>query len=44
MWLLCLGRPPDADELRLSRELVQQHGAAALARGLFNANEFVVIE
>jgi hypothetical protein len=43
-WQLALCRDPSTDELRLSTELVQQHGLAALCRGLFNSSEFVVVE
>lgn len=43
-WQLCLGRAPAAEELRLSLELVARRGLASLVRGLFNTNEFVVIE
>lgn len=43
-WQLALCRDPSADELRLSNELVQQHGLSALCRGLFNSSEFVVVE
>lgn len=43
-WRLALCRDPSADEVRLSTELVQKHGLAALCRGLFNSSEFVVVE
>lgn len=43
-WRLAVGRLPTAEEARLSRNLVTKHGLPALCRGLFNINEFVVIE
>ena len=39
---LTLGRQPDKEELALAIHLVKRHGAGALARALFNCNEFVV--
>ena len=39
---LTLGRQPDAEEEMFAVKLVQRHGAGALARALFNCNEFVV--
>jgi hypothetical protein len=44
LWQLTLCREPDAAEQELSAKLVEKHGLPALARALFNANEFVVIE
>lgn len=44
VWSLCLGHAPDENERQLAMTLVEKHGLAALARALFNANEFVVIE
>lgn len=44
MWKLTTGRSPDVRERELSRSLVQQHGASALGRALFNSNEFVLLE
>jgi hypothetical protein len=41
---LAIGRDPNEQERQLSERLVSQHGLAALARGLFNFNEFVLIE
>ena len=41
---LVYNRSPDAEEQQLSTALIQEHGLAALARALFNSNEFVVIE
>ena len=43
-WQLAIGREPNEQERQLSERLVSQHGLAALARGLFNFNEFVLIE
>ncbi len=43
-WQHCLGRPPDADELKKGIALVEKHGLPTLARVLFNSGEFVVIE
>ncbi|MBM3964728.1 MAG: DUF1553 domain-containing protein [Planctomycetes bacterium] len=37
-------RDPDPDEEIYSRELVSKHGAIALARALWNTNEFLVLE
>ena len=44
VWLLCLGRSPDANEARAAVKLVREHGLPALGRVLFNSGEFVVIE
>ena len=35
---------PNESERRLSEKLVAEHGLSALCRGLFNVNEFVVLE
>ncbi len=43
-WQLILNRSPDEGEAEASRQLVDQHGLAALCRGLFNINEFVLVE
>ncbi len=43
-WQLAIQRGPSPRERRLSSELVRQHGLEALCRGLFNVNEFVIIE
>ena len=43
-WALAVGRPPSDEERRLSEALVNDHGLAALCRGLFNTTEFVVID
>jgi len=43
-WQLILNRSPDQTEAEASRKLVGQHGLAALCRGLFNVNEFVLVE
>jgi hypothetical protein len=43
-WQLTVGRSPGESELHASRQLVSQHGLAALCRGLFNISEFVLIE
>jgi hypothetical protein len=37
-------RDPDPDEENYSRELVSKYGATALARALWNTNEFLVLE
>ena len=42
-WQLVYQRDPSAEEERLAAELVRRHGLPALARALFNSNEFVVI-
>jgi len=41
---LCLGRPPTAEEQKLAKELISEHGLPALARALFNTNEFVIAQ
>lgn len=38
---LALGRPPDPQEKQAAAELIASHGAPALARALFNTNEFL---
>lgn len=43
-WQLAIGREPNEHERQLSVELVDTHGLAELCRGLFNANEFVIID
>ncbi|MBX3443242.1 MAG: DUF1549 domain-containing protein [Planctomyces sp.] len=44
VWELIVGRLPEDVERTESAALVERHGLAALARGLFNASEFLVIE
>ncbi|WP_442510361.1 DUF1553 domain-containing protein [Novipirellula sp. SH528] len=41
-WQLAISRDPSVEERVLSEQLVRNHGLAALCRGLFNANEFVM--
>jgi hypothetical protein len=41
---LAFGREPMAGETAAAIELVRRHGLAALARALFNANEFVFVD
>ncbi len=43
-WQLAVMREPTTREMQLSVQLVEQHGLASLCRGLFNSNEFVMIE
>jgi hypothetical protein len=43
MFRQVLSRPPAADELAAAVELAEKHGAAAVARGLFNSSEFVTV-
>ncbi|APZ96730.1 DUF1553 domain-containing protein [Fuerstiella marisgermanici] len=43
-WQLAIARDPNESERVLSDKLVAEHGLSALCRGLFNVNEFVVIE
>jgi hypothetical protein len=43
-WHVALARRPRNSERKLSENLVKEHGLAALCRGLFNANEFVILE
>jgi Protein of unknown function (DUF1553) len=40
---LAFGRAPAKEEREAADRLVKQHGLAALARALFNANEFVYV-
>jgi hypothetical protein len=44
VWQLAIGREPNDYERQLSVELVETHGLAVLCRGLFNANEFVIVD
>ena len=41
---LALGRPPDGEEAIVAAQLVGEHGTRALARALFNSDEFVIVE
>lgn len=41
---LAFGREPDGRELPLVRSFVERHGLEALARVIFNTNEFVQVE
>ena len=43
-WQLAIARDPNESERTLADKLVAEHGLAALCRGLFNVNEFVVLE
>ena len=43
-WQLSLARAPNETEKALSVELVEEHGLASLCRGLFNTNEFVLVD
>lgn len=43
-WQRSIGREPTEQETHLSMRLAEQHGLPALCRGLFNLNEFVVID
>ncbi len=40
----CFGRDPSADEQIAARRLVTSHGLAALARAIFNSNEFLYVD
>ena len=42
-FLLAFGRPPEPAEVTQARELVNTHGLSALARALFNSNEFLYV-
>ncbi|MDB5351721.1 MAG: hypothetical protein JWN86_2968 [Planctomycetota bacterium] len=42
-FLLILGREPSEGETTAAVALVREHGAAAMARALYNANEFVYV-
>src|SRR4051794_2181517 len=41
---LAFGRRPGPEEWRQAAEVVKRHGAATLARAIFNSNEFVHID
>ncbi len=43
-WSLAVCRKPSKAERELSEKLVKEHGLAPLCRGLFNSNEFVIVE
>ncbi|HET6882433.1 MAG TPA: DUF1553 domain-containing protein [Pirellulales bacterium] len=43
-FLFALARPPQSDEAAAAKWLAENHGLAALARALFNCNEFIVVE
>lgn len=43
-FLIAFGREPAGEETAPARELVEQHGLAALARAIFNCNEFIVVD
>jgi hypothetical protein len=43
-FLLALQRPPEDEELRLTTSFVREHGLPALARVLFNSNEFLYVD
>ncbi len=40
----CFGRDPSDSEAVASAELITEHGAAALARALFNSSEFLYVD
>ena len=44
MYRLALGRPPTSEEAKLAADVAAKHGLPAVARVLFNCNEFVIIE
>jgi Protein of unknown function (DUF1549)/Protein of unknown function (DUF1553)/Concanavalin A-like lectin/glucanases superfamily len=43
-WSLAIAREPNESERKLSEDLVNKQGLSALCRGLFNVNEFVVLQ
>ena len=43
-WQLAIARGPTESERELSDRLVTEHGLPSLCRGLFNINEFVVLD
>lgn len=43
-WQLAVARSPTENERQVSAELLSKHGLSALCRGLFNINEFVLVE
>ena len=44
VYALAFCRQPDAAEVSLAQEFVEQHGLAALCRVIFNGNEFLYID
>ena len=44
LWQLTLQRDPTAEELKLTEPLLQKHGLKALARAVFNGNEFMTAD
>ncbi|MDP7273933.1 MAG: DUF1553 domain-containing protein [Planctomycetaceae bacterium] len=44
VFAICLGRSPSPIELHDSRRFLSRHGLAALARVLFNSNEFLYVD
>nr|MCU0708662.1 DUF1553 domain-containing protein [Pirellula sp.] len=43
-WRVVLQRSPDPIELSMAERLVEEHGLEALARVLFNSNEFLLVD
>jgi hypothetical protein len=43
-YLLAYSRVPRADEMKLLRPVVAEHGLSVLARVLFNSNEFLYVD
>lgn len=43
-WQLTVARAPNQTERQASAQLLSEHGLPALCRGLFNINEFVLVE
>ena len=41
---ICFARDPSASELQDAQRFVARHGLAALARVLFNTNEFLYVD
>lgn len=41
---LAFQREPTADELAIARKVVEEHGAAVLARAILNSNEFLYVD
>ena len=44
MFRLCFARPPTAAETQASLSFATRHGLPALARVLFNSNEFLYVD
>ena len=41
---LAFSRSPDTEELRLTQDMIEEHGLLAFCRALLNANEFIYVD